>query len=458
MPESKQSKATKLLASYSYWSYEFNKKIRHKFRNSSKTFLSSGDAVDYAYVLKVAKQAKILHLVFLGLMLISVFLILNEIHSIYQYQNSSVEEVLYYELKTPDNSIVTIIGILIFAWLSSFAYDLLRHKRIFTTANDIDETDSSNFRVPSKEQNICIFSGKKPFIGSGTISKNFSFVLSIDKAKKHGDNTTIDFSEDEIYNTIQNALSTTNQTMQKLYINGSLLNGDTNLLSAIDSGKLKQEIWQKYSEQNANSIRRYLCVSNISQSEEIQSNFFIRFVKSHNSIFVELTTTLLPPIATKYRVIEQLPQKVSFARLIGMLQSSIFMTIVYMGKSIIYGVNFVFQGLPEMISEKKSIEKQIKENPLFDYGETTTLREDVADTSLQTFYNSMDDEHLSKQVEKAFFSNLIQFLDSKNIDTSELSQQEATIINHGLIMSGGEVKADNIAVGKMSKIFGGKKS
>lgn len=463
MSDLQQSKATKLLASYASWNYSFNKKIRHKFRNTSKSFLANNDSIDYAFITKVAQKSKILHYVYFVAMLFIMWLIFRECIYIVEYynyleivSNNPIYENFYTDIKTDAESVTNILMLGFLAWFVSFVYDILRYKKMFDLDDDLQNTDISNFRIPSSNQNICIFSGRKPFVGSGTISKNFSFVVATNKPKQINNNSElINFSEDEMYNTIQNTLSTKNNISQKLYINGSFLNGDTYLLSAIDSGKFDMELWQKYSEYNGNNIRRYICITNNSQSQEIQTNFFIRFVKSDNTLFVEITATLLNPIALQYRILEQLPQKISFTRLVLIFQNSIITAISNLVKSVFYTASF-FLTLPERLFEKSRIKKQIQENPLFDYGETSTLREDIADNSLQTFYNSMDDDQLFKQTEKNIFDSLINFLESKNIDTSDLSQQQTTIINNGLMMSGGEIKADNLVAGKMAKFFGAK--
>ncbi|MCX6077492.1 MAG: hypothetical protein NTW78_11505 [Campylobacterales bacterium] len=467
MSKLEHSKTTKFLASYSCWDYNFNKKIRYKFRNASKNFLSNDDVVDSEFVLKVAVKSKKLHYIYLVIMFFIGSAILDDFFNIFSYEyyikNLTLDELLSltYEVKSIDESILSILGLFFISWIITFIYDFLRYKNILSILNNdaIEKVDINNYRVPSVEQNICIFSDKKPFIGSGIISKNFSFVLPIDKAKKSiiNESSIIDFSEDEIYNSIQESLSKNSNTFQKLYINGTLVNNDNNLLSAIDTGKLEKEIWQEYSKKNNNIIRRYICISNISESEEVQTNFFIRFVKQDTNLFIELTSTLLLPVSSKYRMIEQLSQKISFIRFVIILQTSMMSSIINIFKSLSYGFNFIFN-LNERIFEKNRIKTQIEENPFFDYGEKSTLREDISDVSLNTFYNIMDEQQLSKQIEKSFFIHLVKFLDSKNIDTFELTQQETTIINHGLIMSGGEFKAENMALGKKSSIFGSKKS
>lgn len=434
MLDLQQSKGTRFLASYALWDYSFNKKIRYKFRNTSKSFLANNDSIDYAFIAQVAQKNKILHYIYFTIMIFIVFIMLI------RFQTES-------EIS---------IFMLFFAWVVSLVYDILRYKGIFNFENNLQNTDIGNLRIPSLTQNMCIFSGEKPFVGNGVIIKNFSFVIATNKVKQTNNNSMlINFSEDEIYNDIANALSKKNNISQKLYINGSLLNHNTHLLSAIDSGNLDMELWQKYSEYNGNNIRRYICITNKSQSQEIQSNSFIRFVKSDNTLFIEITSTLLNPIALQYRILEQLPQKISFARFVYIFQNSIITAIFNLVKSVFYTAGF-FLTLPERLFEKRNIEKQIQENPLFNYGEFSTLREDVADNSLQTFYNSMDNEQFFKETEKKIFNSLINFLESKNIDTWDLSQQQTMIVNNGLMMSGGEIKANNLMTGQMAKFFGAK--
>lgn len=463
MPSSKkQSKATKFLASYSCWDYKFNKKIRDKFKNISKNFLTKDALIDYEFIIKVTNKAKKLHYIYLIIMFIIGSTILDSIFDILIFSTLNVEQRIYGDYNTPSESEAIILIMFFLSFIITFIYDFLRHKNISSILNDneIEKIDTSNYRIPNNEQNICIFSGIKPFIGSGIIYKNSSFVISIDKVKASmlNNSSIIDFSEDEIYDFIQNSLSKNYSNInQKLYINGTLLNNDTNLLSAIDTGKLSKEVWKEYSKQNNNAIRRYICITNLSESEEVQTSFFIRFSKQqNNTLFVEITATILPPVSNLYRTIDQLPKKISFTRFILISQTSILSSIINVFKSFFYGLGFILS-IKEKIFGENIVRTQIKENPLFDYGEKSTLREDISNTSFETFYNFMDEQQLSKQIEKSFFTHFIKFLDSKNIDTFELTQQETTIINHGLIMSGGEFKAENMAVGKKSSIFGAKK-
>jgi len=441
------SKGTKLLASYAFWSYQFNKKIKHRFNEDTKTFLSNNDSINYKYLLKATKKATRLHNIYLFIIFIIGSFITIKLVSILNVHD---------DYNFIDKGALGFIIILVFfSWVITFIYNLIKYKKIFNYEKTINNIESNDLRIPSDNQNICFFSGNKPFIGSGYIAQNYSFVISIDKIKKETDKEIIDFTEDEIYNFFCDKFSSNYLTKQKLYASGIVLNKyNQDLLPVIDTGILIEEQWEKYSKYNSEDIRRYIQINTTNKVNEIEINTFIRFVKSNNNLCIEISTTKLLPIAKKYRVIEQLPKSISFARFVLIFQTSFLSTIINVPMSLIYGMSFIFTTLPIKFFGNNAVNKQIKENPLFDFGEEETLREEVADTTMQTYYNSMDSEHISKQIEKAFFTYLITFIDSKNIDTSELTQQQTTIINNGLMMSGGEVKADNLAVGSMSKILG----
>jgi len=42
---------------------------------------------------------------------------------------------------------------------------------------------------------------------------------------------------------------------------------------------------------------------------------------------------------------------------------------------------------------------------------------------------------------------LVEFLDDHNIDTSDLKERQTTILNSGVIVQGGDVNAESLAVG-----------
>jgi hypothetical protein len=59
-----------------------------------------------------------------------------------------------------------------------------------------------------------------------------------------------------------------------------------------------------------------------------------------------------------------------------------------------------------------------------------------------------NDQAMHRQIiEREVLSCLVAFLESKGVDTSELRETESTIINQGLIMTGGSISGGAVSIG-----------
>jgi len=57
-----------------------------------------------------------------------------------------------------------------------------------------------------------------------------------------------------------------------------------------------------------------------------------------------------------------------------------------------------------------------------------------------------------KAIERQILDALVEFLKSKNIDTSDLKASQQTILNTGVVVSGGSVTAENLSVGAGARV------
>lgn len=95
--------------------------------------------------------------------------------------------------------------------------------------------------------------------------------------------------------------------------------------------------------------------------------------------------------------------------------------------------------------------RNIEKNPTFNYGATDSLRERVGYFEYQRYFQKLDQEMYLKIIEQQIIDSIKSFLESKNVDISDLEQAKSKILNYGLIVSGGFMKAKNLAVGKNAK-------
>src|SRR5262249_303202 len=97
----------------------------------------------------------------------------------------------------------------------------------------------------------------------------------------------------------------------------------------------------------------------------------------------------------------------------------------------------------------REMRKVVLENPAFDHGATTSLREHASSAGLyHHYFQKLDKEMYMKILEGQILDTIIRFLGDRNIDTSALREMQTRIINSGIIVSGGgSVEANTLAVG-----------
>lgn len=88
----------------------------------------------------------------------------------------------------------------------------------------------------------------------------------------------------------------------------------------------------------------------------------------------------------------------------------------------------------------------------YNYGWDQSLREKWAENSYERYFQKIDVESTFKIITNTFLSSILDELSSKNISTEQFKQTTTTIINQGVMVSGGEVKAENMTIGKGSSI------
>ena len=57
-----------------------------------------------------------------------------------------------------------------------------------------------------------------------------------------------------------------------------------------------------------------------------------------------------------------------------------------------------------------------------------------------------------KYMERQVLDSIVTFLDARGIDTSELVERQTTILNQGVLVSGGSLVAGQLAVGRGAKV------
>lgn len=84
---------------------------------------------------------------------------------------------------------------------------------------------------------------------------------------------------------------------------------------------------------------------------------------------------------------------------------------------------------------------------MFDYGSVTSVRQSGMSTNYRRYFQKLDREMYVKLVQQRILDLITEFLDKRNIDTSDLKERTTSIMNNGVIVSGGSIQTESMAVG-----------
>ncbi len=299
----------------------------------------------------------------------------------------------------------------------------------------------------SKTGNVTVYSAFQPFVGYGNVYSSWSFTVDVTRGR-HGAEPT-PFNVQEVYDHVKARLGELDlprlEVTNRLFVNGQDIYGDPRFLPDPDSRPVTQvddTLLRELMSVPEERARPYLTVGMAGWQGDLVVTMFVRFLMSRNYLFVEAAHTAVPPLRAEFREIDMLdtgPTGKQFFRLAG---GSLKSTIPRLFGSI----PGIFHGL---LQDNRRSRKQHPVGRVFDYGSLFSIRQAVADTKWQRYFQKLDGEQYTKVVEKRLFNSLADFLIDHDVDASELMSRGETIINNGVMISGrARVEGSQIAGGQ----------
>lgn len=312
-----------------------------------------------------------------------------------------------------------------------------------------------------ENQNVVCYSGYLPFVGYGIDIGGWSFTIDIDKGKKDITGKYMvpqSFETRDLYNELGQEISALNipglSISNKIFVNGRLLRGDQDLLPdrfQQPTSSLSDEKINHYIDASETKGRFYKVIQVVEWEGDLVLSILIRFKKTDTSLFVELNQFLLPPIREEYKWLSGEKEWWKFSDYAQMLLSS-FIVAPFNGLMSVFRVFTYINELFDFGKEEKAKRKIVENTPDYDYGATTSFREYLMQGNYTQHFQKLDKEMYAKMIEKRILNAIQDFLDAADINTSEFKEREANILNNGVIVSGGNIQTDNLAVGKNAQV------
>jgi hypothetical protein len=337
---------------------------------------------------------------------------------------------------------------------------------------DLEERLASASDDPAN--NVVIYSGYAPFVGSGVNVGGWSFAVNISKPKDNLTGllrtlgadvasaaqvtdfpaSTLGFALEDLYASISGAIARLDlpgvSMRDQLYVNGKTIRDDRRFLDDVFAPprtRVDGALMREFVGALAQPIRHYKVVEASTWNGELVLSIFLRFGKIDQSLFMETSYHLLTPVHVGYRVVDAIPRHPSSRQwmplVIGALIGGPLLTMV---------VPFLLLGRAlERYGRwlrRKEVRRTIEDDPQFDYGAATTVREFARSQGYHQYFQQLDKEMYLKIIERQVLDTAVDFLDRHDIDTSDLRQRQTTILNNGVVA--GSVSADSVAVGAFS--------
>ena len=241
----------------------------------------------------------------------------------------------------------------------------------------------------------------------------------------------------------------------KLYVHGRDIRDDKRFLSdPLGRPRYRQE---ELTVRNAmfgpqeKQVRHDRCVRVVDWSGELVLSIFLRFSKLGHNLFVESSYFLLTPVAERFRAVDAMSPYFNLGRFIKSIVATAITTpfVTLWAPFELLGRIF---GKFHRWSAHREEDALIRENPTFDYGAAFSFRQWASANEYRRYFQRLDKEMYFKILEKNILDSILTFLEEHDVDVSELKQRQNMILNQGVIVSGGNMTTQSMSVGLGAKV------
>lgn len=303
--------------------------------------------------------------------------------------------------------------------------------------------------------NVTVYSGFSPFVGSGFDHEGWSFTTNTQKGKETLDGVAepIPFTVEELYDFVGADLRGLNidglGVESRLFVNGRDIRDESWILPdqfARPLTVVDDALVQKFLGAPTERIRHYLVVQVVEWYGELVVSIFLRFTQVGGTLFSEAAYFLLPPLREEYHEVDDILPVPDMRTVMRLIAKAAVATPALLGLSPFFVGQRILSG-PRRWFERRSILRRIRNSPMFDYGSATSVRESGMSGNYRRYFQKLDREMYVKLVQQRILDSITEFLDQRNIDTSDLKERQISIMNNGVIVSGGSIQAESLAVG-----------
>ncbi len=309
-----------------------------------------------------------------------------------------------------------------------------------------------------QDGNVVVYSGYSPFKGSGFRMRRWSWSFAVDVTEAPGDgdrsNPVASIETNDVYAHVMGAMKGLDiegrSVTERFYVNGKYAGRDRDLFF---HEKGRYERFRKLrttiddvaalEAKPEEMVRRYVDIKVASWQSELILSAFLRFSRTADYLFIEVSYYVLPPLKPRYYNINGLNPRPTPHELFRLAVDSLTKMPLLWLRSPVRVEKWLTRPLARARWEQV-VAQAIRENRRFDYGARGSIRESGSDDDFAKYFQEVDIERLHKIIDRHLLTSIRKFFEGKGVDISELERSIRVIINKGIWISGNQ--SGNIAV------------
>jgi hypothetical protein len=310
---------------------------------------------------------------------------------------------------------------------------------------------------------VTVYSGFTPFVGVGFDHGGWSFAVNISEGKTDlsGTRPPRPFAVEDLQERVTadiEALGIATLTIaDRVYADGRRIREDEALLPdpmRRPATWIEPHALSDLLDARGEAVRQYRVVRVAAWGGELVLSIFVRFLRVERGLFTEVGYFLLPPLDESCHAVDRIRPAPDWRANLRLLFDSVVATPILWVQAPFAVAYRLLAPLRRRLRARRA-RLQVRADPSFDYGAAPSVRDELKSKAYRQYFQKLDREMYAKVIERQLLDSMINFLDEHDIDTSELRQRGMTVLNNGVMMSGGKFEAGTVAVGKQAKAQGG---
>ncbi|WP_375769383.1 hypothetical protein NR798_00455 [Archangium gephyra] len=306
-------------------------------------------------------------------------------------------------------------------------------------------------------QNVVVFGGYEPFLGSG--GKVSGWTLAIERKPPQDSmdpGQRISIPVEDFYHAVDEAVDRMQlphlQTKSLLLVRGWTLKPDGEVLVRAETQPISQlpeeKLWRLGHGDLSSEKRFYRLYRYLDTARDMTLSYYLRFYNVGAVTFVEGSTYLLTSVDESRYGLKPLLRGSRAGRvgMTGLLTLLLFPLNAYVFVAL-YNVFRFLARLYTWHREDASQRRAIRDGEQYSYGVARSFRERVASPFYHDYYGVQDLTMYRHAIDDAALGSIKELLREHGVDVSRFEEQATTIINSGIMVSGGQFTATQAVAG-----------